>query len=505
MKQRILFIKTLAQKLKSTEELALEILNDPKYDNIPQYVDKNEIQSAFDEYGYKLNPFNSLIYANALNAPNIEGHYLATNIPEIDSLVVDESCTSNEIHKILDKNDDITHIAISAYAHGLDRVVNLINTIKKDYSDKTLYVGNVGAAFSYVQKLVKAENICLERGVPWLRKKFGLPKLNREEYEISHLIADSNLLPVNMKILYLVTQIGCPYNCDFCITANLQYNPFSNAKQIINYLEKAREKVGNDIFVYLCEPNACFPERTWKEIFRYFMNEGKSDKNMYILCLISLAHLQKFNLRKIQSESSLKFFLVNYGIESTLSGGYKKNQGVTNQFIQSLSDLGIITNHNFIIGLPHHNEKNIDIEIQNNIEYDSCWYFISTLKPLPLTETYNQLNKEGRIFGDDLPPEFICRDGFFSFNHPNLGRGFSALKYAFKSYYETEKKVIDVYSMFAKTIENSPIIEHEKSLIRVVKTFQKLSKLNYTLFEPRMEAHLNEIYKTRLDSLLKMK
>lgn len=502
MKQKLLFIKTLAKQLKSTEELALEILNDPKYDDIPQYVDKSEIQNAFDEYGYKLNSFNSLLYANALNAPNIEGHYLAANLPEIESLVIDDSCTSNEIHKILDKNDDISHIAVSAYAHGLDRVVDLIKTLKRDYSDKTIYVGNVGATFSYIQKLIKPENICIGNGVPWLREKFGLPKLNRQGYNLSSIIANANLLPVNMKTLYLVSQVGCPFNCDFCITPLLQYNPFSNSKRIIESLERAREEIGKDMFVYLCEPNALFPERVWKEVFDYFMNEGKSDKNMYLLCLASLAHLQKFNLKEIQSKSSLKLFLVNYGIESTLTGGYKKNQGVSTNFIKYLSELGIITNHNFIIGLPIHTEKNLDIEIKRNLEYDSCWYFISTLKPLPMTETYNQLNKEGRIFGDDLPPEFICRDGFLSFDHPHLGKGFSVLKYAFKSYYETEKKVIDVYSIFAKTIENSPIVEHTKSMQRVIKTLKKLSELNYTLFEPRMDMYYNKIYQKRISSLL---
>ena len=100
MNQRILFIKTMANQLKSTEELALDILNDPKYDDFPQYVDKTMIQDTFDEYGYKLNPFNSNIYANIINSPNIEGHYLAANLPEIDSLVINETCSTNNIHKI---------------------------------------------------------------------------------------------------------------------------------------------------------------------------------------------------------------------------------------------------------------------------------------------------------------------------------------------------------------------------------------------------------------------
>lgn len=505
MNQRILFIKTMANQLKSTEELALDILNDPKYDDFPQYVDKTMIQDTFDEYGYKLNPFNSNIYANIINSPNIEGHYLAANLPEIDSLVINETCSTNNIHKILDKNDDITHIGVSAYAHGLDRVINLIDTLKKDYSDKILYVGNVGATFSHLQKLIEPQNICLGNGVPWLREKLGLPKFNRNDIIIPSIMHDTKQLPINMKTFYLVSQIGCPFNCDFCITSMLQYNPFSSAKRIIESLENARKKINKDIFIQICEPNACFPERVWKIVFDYFMNEGKSDKTMYIICLISLAHLQKFNLKKIQSESSLKFFFVNYGIESTLTDRYKKNKGISDKFVQSLGNLGIITNHNFILGLPFHNKKNIKIEIQRNLEYSSCWYFISNLKPLPMTETYNQLKKEGRIYGEDLPPELVYHEGYFPFDHPYLGGGFSALKYDFEAYYQTEEKIIDVYSAFVRALENSPVLENEKSMLKLIKVLKDLSKMNYTMFEPRMELFQSEIFKTRINSFLSVK
>ena len=57
-------MKSLPLELRSTEEFALEVLNNPKYDEFPQYIDKHEIQRAFDEYGYKLNPYNSSIYEN---------------------------------------------------------------------------------------------------------------------------------------------------------------------------------------------------------------------------------------------------------------------------------------------------------------------------------------------------------------------------------------------------------------------------------------------------------
>ena len=101
MKRRLLFIKTLPKRMKSSEELALDVLNDPKYDDFPQYVDKDVIQKAFDEYGHRLNPFNSLIYSDIMNSPNVQGHFLAANIPEIESLVIDGVCLKEDLKKLL--------------------------------------------------------------------------------------------------------------------------------------------------------------------------------------------------------------------------------------------------------------------------------------------------------------------------------------------------------------------------------------------------------------------
>ncbi len=311
-----------------------------------------------------------------------------------------------------------------------------------------------------------------------------------EDYQIPSIIADVYQFPIKIKSFYLVSQIGCPYNCDFCITSTLQYTPFSNSKKIIECLEAINKSIGQDFFIQICEPNACFPERVWNEVFEYFMNEGKTKNRMYIICLISLAHLAKFNLKKIQSESSLKFFFVNYGIESTLTDNYVKNKGISNKFIQYLSTLGIITNHNFILGLPFHNKKNIEIEIKRNLEYDSCWYFISNMKPLPMTEVYNLFNNQGRIFNDDLPPEMVYREGFFAFDHPTLGKGYSALKYAFKAYIESEKKVSNTYSAFANALQNSPILEQEPSILKVIESLRELSEMNNIMIKPRVDINV---------------
>ncbi|MFX1363839.1 MAG: hypothetical protein ACFFCE_14345 [Promethearchaeota archaeon] len=480
-------------------------MNDSKYDNYTHYVNKNQIQEAFNEFGFKLNPYNSTIYSSSLYAPNIEGHFLSVNIPEIESIIINKAITDKNINEIIDKSEDITHIGLSVYAHRLDNAIKIIEIIKNDYPEKELFIGGTGVMYNQLNKLVQKKNICFGNGVAWLRNKFGLSHLNKEEYKIPTILMDTRILPVNIKTAYMVTQIGCPYNCDFCITAKqLNYFPFSKSKSIIESLKNLLEMDRRDKFLYLCEPNACFPERVWNKIFDYFINyKGSYDNYLYIFCLISLNHLKKFNLKLIQEKCRIKFILTNFGIESTLKGGYDKNHGISKDFVNNLSDLGIITNHNFILGLPHHTHKNIDLEIKRNLEYNSNMYFISTLKPLPPTYLYELLKHEGRLFGDDLPAELLYEDGFFPFRHEELGGGFSALHYAFKAYHEVEKKVIDVYSNMAETLSKSPIADSSPYLKKIIKILMELSYHNFKLFEPRMSKPFSNIYRGKIKMLTK--
>ena len=500
-----MYIKSLPSKLRSTEEFALEVLDNPEYDKFPQYVNKNDIQKAFDEFGYKLNPYNSTIYANSLGSPNIEGRFLSKNIPEIESIVIDKAITEENIKEIIDKSDDITHIGLSIYAHRLENAIKIIEVINKNYPELELFIGGTGTIFERLSKLVHRKNICTGNGIVWLRKKFGLSQLKIRDYKISTVIMNTRILPINIKTAYMVTQIGCPYNCDFCTTSKqLQYLPFSKSEVIIENLRNLLEMDRRDKFLYLCEPNACFPERDWNEVFNYFINyKGSYDNYLYIICLISLNHLKNFNLRLIQEKCRIKFLMVNFGIESTLKGGYEKNRGISKDYIKNLSDLGIITNHNFILGLPYHTNKNIDLEIKGNLEYNSNIYFISTLKTLPRTYLYELLKKDGRLFGDDLPAELVYQDGFFTFNHKALGGGFSALKYAFKAYNEVEKNVIDVYSNMAETLFKSPIADNSSFLKKIIKILLNLSNHNFKLFEPRMPRTLSNIFRAKTQMLIK--
>jgi hypothetical protein len=494
---KIAFFRTISLLADSTELLALQVLNDPKYDKFPQYIDKEKIQEAFDEYGYKLNPFNSELYSSGMSSPNIEGHFLAENLPEIESVVFDEQCDKNFIREVLNKDSEITHIGLSSYATGIENAIDIINFLKEEFPEKTIYLGGMGALYSQITDLIDDEYICKGNGINWLRNKFALKLMKSSDFKIP--LIESNLFGV--KTYFMVTQIGCPFNCDFCVTAKfLKYNPTRNSKKIINYLENIRASYNRDVIIYNCDPNAFFPEKTWNEVFDYFIqHKNDYDNYLFLVSLISLAHLKNFNLSKIQNNGAIQFFLINYGIESTTGGNYYKNKGVTNKFIKEINSLGIVSHHNFILGLPHHTEKLIDVEIQRNLKYDSIWYSINTLKPVPTTDIYENLKREKRLFGNDIPPELLYRDGFYPFNHKHLGSGFDALKHAFKAYYECEKKDIDAYSNLADALMKSPMFSTSYLLKSLSRLFLEFSKMNLSLFKERMPNNLVLLYEAQLN------
>jgi radical SAM superfamily enzyme YgiQ (UPF0313 family) len=479
----------------------LKVRDNPKYDNYP-LINKNAIIEAIEAYDDKLHYTKTRSYLDISNLGlNVEGRFLAENIPEVPSIVIDEICTKKILYKTLKKHD-ITHIALSTYGSGLEKNIELIKIILTEFEDKELYIGGVGVVFPHLHELVKKQNICTGNGVNWLRAKFNLKSLKTDEFEIPKIIGNFPGFPTPLKTAYLITQIGCPYDCDFCITTNfLKYNPFSRQEKIIQYFKDLSSNSKQDIILFMNEPNAFFPELTWKRIFNYFIqNPTELDNNIFIAFDGSLNHINKFDLERIQYKSPLKFLIISYGIESTLKGGYAKNKGKPEKVIQRLNQLGIITRQNYIIGLPFHTPKTIELEIQNNLKFNSDLYSVSNFIPIPMTPLYTQLKMENRLYNRTLPPEFLYSFGFQPFHQKYIGGGFNILQYLFKAFYENEKKQINVYGKFADKLMDLITISNSRIIKRLAEIFLKIDKLYFKSFQSRVNNDLITEYKKKMEN-----
>ncbi|MFX1325520.1 MAG: hypothetical protein ACFE8N_11215 [Promethearchaeota archaeon] len=471
-----------------------------KYDNHP-LINKEAIDEAIEEYNDKFHFQRGKSFFNIsdLNL-NIEGRFLAENLPEVQSIVIDEICTKKTLYKILNKHE-ITHIALSTYASGLDKAIEIIKIIQSEFKDKELYIGGVGTVYPHLQELVKLQNICIGNGVNWLREKFNLKLYGKNEFKIPKISGNFPGFPIPLKTAYFITQIGCPYNCDFCITNNLlQYNPFSRSREIIQYIKELSENSKKDVFLYMNEPNAFFPELIWREVFDFFIkNPREIDHNVFIAFDGSLNHINKFDLESIQNKSPLKFLLISFGIESTLMGGYDKNRGNPEKVIERLNKLGIITKHNYIVGLPFHTKKSLDLDIRNNLKFDSDLYAVSNFIPIPNTILYNQLSLEKRLYDRNLPPEFLYAYGFQPFNHEHLGGGFNILKHLYNALYESEKKLVNVYGKFANKLLDLFEISNSRKIKWAARIFLKLDNYYLNSFQLRMEKKIVNEYRKRME------
>ncbi len=497
--KKIAFFKSLSL---IDRAFPLKVRDDPKYDNHP-LINKKAIDEAVKEYK------NKVAYATNKNIPNvsvlktnIEGRLLAENIPEIPSIVINEICTEEIIRKTLNKHD-ISHIALSIYATGMYETIKIIKTIQTEFKDVELYIGGVGTVYSHLQELVEQKNTCTGNGINWMRGKFNLKPLSNEEFIIPKIFGNFPESPVPMKTAFLITQLGCPNNCDFCITPNfLKYKALSNGDKIIRFIEDLSSESNKDIFLFMIEPNAFFPEHTWKKIFNYFIeNSGRIDNNIFIAFEGSLNHINKFDLETIQRKSPIKFLLISYGIESTLRGGYLKNQGNPEKIIERLNKVGIVTKQNYILGLPFHTKKNIDLEIKNNLKFHPDLYSVYNFKPIPGTPLYNQLKSKNRVYDKTLPLEFLYAFGFLPFTHEHLGGGFNILKYIFKAIYENEKRSIDIYGNFSNKLLDLFALTNSRKIKWAAKSFMKINSLYFNSFQARMPNRLATIYKQRLKSL----
>ncbi|MHA2185694.1 MAG: B12-binding domain-containing radical SAM protein [Promethearchaeota archaeon] len=495
-KIKIGFFKSLSLLNRS---FAIKVLNDPKYDN-NSLVNKDAIREAVSKYRDKLD-FLDTEYSPTIPKldKNIEGHYLAQNIPEIPSVVIDEVCNKEILRKIVDKHD-ITHIALSTYATGLDKTIELIKTIQSDFPDKKLFIGGVGSVYPHIQELVHPKDLCIGNGLNWLREKFDLNLISNDKIRIPFILGRFHGFPVKVKTAFMVTQIGCPINCNFCITTNfLKHIPFSNPKKIIDFIENLSLKSRKDTYLFINEPNAFFPEVTWKKVFSHFIeNPRKIESNIFIVFEGSLNHINKFELEKIQNKSPIKFLFISYGIESTLKGGYAKNQGDPKAIIRRLNNLGIFTAHNYILGLPFHTKETIDLEISNNLNFGSDLVSFNSFKPIPHTPLYNQLKSENRLHDRTLPPEFLYSVGFLPFDHKYIGGGFEILKYLFDATYRSDQINMDQFDNFANKLFDIYAITNSRKIMRAAKIFMRISKLKLYSFEERMPAKFISLYRENI-------
>jgi hypothetical protein len=348
----------------------------------------------------------------------------------------------NELRRGVEENFPYTHVGFSIFIAAYSKFIECAQAVKRFDENIVTIAGNAGVLFPgtehYVDYVIKGD------GIPFLRNLLG------EELDKSYnLKLISQELPftffgikLKMYVVRLVTKLGCPNTCDFCITHHL-YNgkatkPFFTPQQVHDKLVEYRQKNKNkDIIIFFCEPQAIINKNWWYKLFELFEEETE-DYPMTLLT--SIASIKDFDFDRIM-KSSLRFSFFNLGIES-FSQDYSKNvkHRETKEIIKKLADYGIGTYASFIIGYDHHTHDSVWEEVRRLVDLDVAQIEIFNLKPLPETLLWEAYKKAGRLL--DIPYDFYYIPGFQPFIHPHFKPGFEdmlPLMYNIYKYFEKER------------------------------------------------------------------
>jgi len=375
----------------------------------------------------------------------VSGGFIASNLETPTDIIhgfIHAEEVINALKKALNEGFPYTHVGFSIYVAAYSKFVECANAVKNFDENIITIAGNAGALFPGTEKYV--DYVCKGDGIPFLRKLLGENETTPYKLEIvpqnTYFLFQGIRMP--MKVLRLVTKLGCPHSCDFCITHHLYEgkvtNPFFTPQhvhdKIVEYVKKVNYK---DFIIMFCEPQAIINKKWWYDLFESF----NGDTQEYpIIILSTLASIADMDLDRI-SKSALRINFINIGIES-FSHPYSKNVNhhTTKEIIGKLADYGIGTYATFIIGYDHQDRNLIWEEIHKLVDLDIAQIELFNLHPLPETPLWDKYKSEGRLL--DVPNDFYYLPGFQSFYHPHFRPGFEdilPLMYEIYQYFEKER------------------------------------------------------------------
>ncbi len=163
--------------------------------------------------------------------------------------------------------------------------------------------------------------VFLGDGVKSLRNLFG-EDIDRP-YKVNLSSSNQSALK-GVEWAYLVTKLGCPERCNFCLTSALfdskNTPPLVTPKEVYEAVVKHHKGSKDILTLSGCEPNLLTFRNWWYELFELF--EGYKTP-IGIGGPATMRSLKKFDFERI-TNSSLHFSLFNIGIES-FSEQYSKN------------------------------------------------------------------------------------------------------------------------------------------------------------------------------------
>ena len=324
-----------------------------------------------------------------------------------------------ELNGAKNNNTPYTHVGFGIYPVGYLQFIECAR-IAKEFDPQIITVaGNIGGLIDETKNHV--DKVLLGDGVKSLRQLLG--ETVNDPYKVSFSTNQQSAYS-RTQMVNLVTKLGCPGNCSFCMTPKLFDNkitpPFVTPRQVYDAIININGKTEKSLAINVCEPNMLLFRQWWYELFELF--EGYKDP-ISIGGAATLKSIQKFDFKRI-ANSSLNFSLFNIGIES-FTEHFDKNTEYeeVKEIINKLRNIGIGTLATFIVGFEHHTRESVLEEIRLLSKLDCLFYLVQNLKAYPGTDFWDKLKREKKLISG-IPYDFYYITGFQAFKHKNFNLGF---------------------------------------------------------------------------------
>jgi radical SAM superfamily enzyme YgiQ (UPF0313 family) len=210
-----------------------------------------------------------------------------------------------------------------------------------------------------------------------------------------------------MGTVPIMTQWGCPFNCDFCSVIKMFGRKVRSrlVEDVLTELEAVPP--GKDVFFY--DDNLIVDKHRTKALLRGMVERGLNipwSAQLRAEAIYKDKRTGEWDTELLELMRASGCNYVYVGFESTNPAAlaeYRKQQTVDQiaESIRAFHTYGIRVHGMFVLGSDADTQETIQSTVKFALQREIDTVQFLTITPLPGTDFYNRMKKEGRIISDD--------------------------------------------------------------------------------------------------------